>query len=258
MNHTLDSQRYESYTPEDHETWSKLIKKASLLHDGRISKEYLDNLNILQFDKNKIENLEDLSRRMYAASGWELLPVSGLILTQDFFYMLINKKYPITVSIRKPHEIDFSEQPDIFHDIYGHLPLLLNEKFMQFITTYSQIAIRYVDNEKAVEYLGRLYWYTYEMGLIKEDGDYKPYGAAIITSAGEIANSRKESVPKHHFDLDLVFRTPYNPFDLQKEYFIIDSFDDLCACLDEIESQIEKTMNAEQFSHIEAKQAVLE
>lgn len=232
------------YSAEDHETWAKLNQRVNLLHDGRVSKTFIDGCRNLDFDRQKIIRLEDLSNRMEAISGWTLIPVSGLIPTMDFFYMLTNKKYPITVSIRKPWEIDFSEQPDIFHDIYGHLPLLLNEKFMQFITTYSKTALDYVHNERAVEFLGRLYWYTYEMGLIAEDGVYKPYGAAIITSANEIRNSKDDRVPKHPYSIDQVFHTPYNPFDLQKEYFVINSFDDLCESMQDLEARIEENLAA--------------
>lgn len=242
MNKVLMTQNYEMYNQEDHETWTKLNERVNQLHDGRISRAFMESFQKLQFDQKKVVNIEELSQRMCAISGWTLIPVTGLIPTMDFFYMLIQKKYPITVYMRKPWEIDFSEQPDIFHDIYGHLPLLLNDKFIEFITAYSKVALRYAQNEKAVEFLGRLYWYTYEMGLIAEDGEFKPYGAAIITSAKEIENSKDEKIPKHAYDIEQVFHTPYNPFDLQKEYFVINSFDELCESTRDLEQKLRENL----------------
>jgi (S)-3,5-dihydroxyphenylglycine transaminase len=238
MEQNIVSQDYTMYKKEDHETWAILSQRQAALQDGGISAEYLKGCEKLQLDKTCIVKIHELSRRMEAISGWTLLPVTGLIPTKDFFYMLINKKYPVTVSIRRPEEIDFSEQPDIFHDVLGHLPLLTNEKFIRFLTAYSIIALKYVNNDRAIEFLGRLYWFTYEMGLIKEDGEYKPYGGAIITSSGEIENVRSGRTAKHAFDIDHIFRTPYNSFRLQNEYFVIDSFDDLFNSLGNLEAKL--------------------
>jgi (S)-3,5-dihydroxyphenylglycine transaminase len=239
-------QDYNSYRSEDHKTWSILSSRHQKLLDGKVSKEYLEGFKKLQLDSNQIVNIDELSDRLDAISGWTLIPVTGLIPTKDFFYMLINKKYPVTVSIRRPWEIDFSEQPDIYHDVFGHLPLLTNEKFIKFLTTYSIIALRYVNNDRAIDFLGRLYWYTYEMGILVEEGKYKPYGGAIITSAEEIANINDPAIPKYPFDLDQIFKTPYNPYRLQREYFTINSFDDLFESLENLESRlIEQLLLAE-------------
>ena len=231
-------QNYGLYESTDHDTWAVLSQRHEALQEANISKEYLNGFADLQLDKKKIVRINELSKRLEAISGWTLIPVTGLIPTRDFFYMLINKRYPVTVSIRRYSEIDFSEQPDIFHDVCGHLPLLTNEKFIRFLTAYSIIALKYVSNDRAIEFLGRLYWYTYEMGVIFEDGCYKPYGGAIITSAEEIANLNNPLVPKHRFDLNNIFKTPYNPYKLQNEYFVIDSFDDLFDSIEHLESRL--------------------
>lgn len=238
MENYLILQDYDMYLPEDHETWSILSGRQSNLHNQYVSREYLNGLEKLKLDKNRIIKIDEISDMLESISGWTLVPVTGLIPTRDFFYMLINKKYPITVPIRKPSEMDFSEQPDIFHDVYGHLPLLTNEKFIKFLTAYSIIALKYVNNDRAIDFLGRLYWFTYEMGLINENGEYKPYGGAIITSAGEMANIRKEEIPKYQFDLERIFKTPYDNFKLQKEYFVIDSFDDLFNSIERLETTL--------------------
>jgi monomeric phenylalanine-4-hydroxylase len=238
MNNTSVSQNWEKYGQEDHETWATLMKRQDKLHDGMVSKEYLKGIRDLRLDGSTIVKIDELSRRLESISGWTLVPVTGLIPTRDFFYMLINKKYPVTVYIRRPNEIEFSEQPDIFHDVCGHLPLLTNEKFVQFLTKYSIIALKYVNNDRAIDFLGRLYWYTYEMGIINEDGENKPYGGAIITSSEEIVNINRGEIPKYPFDLGRIFRTPYNPYKLQNEYFIIRSFDELFESLENLESKL--------------------
>ncbi|HSH67751.1 MAG TPA: aminotransferase class I/II-fold pyridoxal phosphate-dependent enzyme [Bacteroidia bacterium] len=232
------NQDYNAYSDEDQETWRMLCQRQSKLPKDKVSKEYLEGFNKLKVDKNRIEKIDELSKRLEAISGWTLVPVSGLLPTRDFFYMIINKRYPVTVSVRKPFEMDFSEQPDAFHDICGHMPLLTNAKFTKFLTAYSIIAMKYVNHDRAVDILGRLYWFTYEMGILNENGGFKPYGGAVITSAEEIANVQNAAIPKHTFDLDHIFRTEFSPFSLQKEYFVIDSFDDLFNCLENIESKL--------------------
>ncbi len=232
------SQDYDAYTAEDHLTWSKLNDRQMSLNYKKASIEYQKGFDILSLDSSKVIKIEELSDRLKKVSGWSLIPVSGLIPTRDFFFMLINKKYPITVPVRKLHELDFSEDPDIFHDIYGHIPLLTNERFYRFLTEFSIIALKYVENEKAVEFLGRLYWFTFEMGVIWESGEMKPYGGAIITSDSEITNVKNPDIPKHAFDISKILNTPYDNYKLQKEYFVIDSFDDLFDCLKDLEDYL--------------------
>lgn len=238
MSNYLINQEYEKYTQEDHQTWKMLCDRQRELPADKVSKEYLNGFYQLQIDKVNIIRIEEVSKRLESISGWTLVPVSGLLPARDFFYMIINKRYPVTVSVRKPHEIDFSEQPDIFHDICGHLPLLTNEKFIKYLTAYSIIAIKYVNHDRAVEFLARLYWFTYEMGIIYEDGENKPYGGAVITSAEEIANIQDPNIPKHPFDIDHIFRTEFTPYSIQKEYFFINSFDDLFNSLENLESKL--------------------
>src|SRR5690242_6568856 len=142
MESTVVFQDYDRYQREDHETWSALMSRQKKLHVGGVSQEYLDGYTGLELAENEIVRIEQVSRRLETISGWTLVPVTGLIPTKAFFFLLVNKKYPVTISIRKPAEIDFSEQPDIFHDVCGHLPLLTNEKFVKFLTAYSVIALK--------------------------------------------------------------------------------------------------------------------
>ncbi|HWK05368.1 MAG TPA: aminotransferase class I/II-fold pyridoxal phosphate-dependent enzyme [Puia sp.] len=240
MNNYLIQQVYDSYGAEAHETWRKLVKRHMEYNYKYASKEYKDGFKSLNLDKNKIVRIDELSETLGAISGWSLIPVNGLIPTRDFFFMIINKKYPVTVLIREPYEIDFSSQPDIFHDVFGHVPLLTSEKFYRFLTEFSTLALKYIDDELAVEELGRLYWYTYEMGVIYEDGELMSYGGAILTSNSEVRNVYNKEVPKLPFNVEEIFRTPYDPFQLQKKYFAIDNFDDLFNCMSKLQLKLEQ------------------
>jgi monomeric phenylalanine-4-hydroxylase len=237
-------QDYTIYNDLDQETWAALNRRHSGLDSECISAEYLVGLSRLELDTEKIIKIEDVSKMLEFISGWTLVPVKGLIPTKDFFSMLISKRYPVNINIRKMHELDFSEEPDIFHDVCGHLPLLTNERFVRFLTAYSNIAMKYLNNERAVEYLGRLYWFTYEMGVIREDGVFRAYGGALITSAEELSNVYNNSIPKHAFDLNRIFMTPYDPYKIQKEYFFIESFDDLFESLSVLEHKLAEHLTA--------------
>lgn len=238
MENYLVKQEYSKYTEEDHKIWRLLCERQSKLTNDKIAKEYVDGYNKLDIDKLKVIKIDEVSNLLEKISGWTLVPVSGLLPAKDFFEMIIGKKYPITISLRRPSELDFSEQPDIFHDICGHLPLLTNEKFVKFLTAYSALAYKYINEERLVDYFARLYWFTYEMGIINENGENKPYGAAIVTSSEEIANIQDPNIPKRPFDIDEIIFTEFTPYSIQKKYFVIDSFDDLFSCLEDLESKI--------------------
>lgn len=238
MDAYITQQFYENYSESDHETWRILCDRQNNLDQSKIAKVYLDGFKSLNIGNSKIPKIKDISDRLKEVSGWTLIPVTGLLKPKEFFLMLINKEYPVTVPIRKQHELDFSEQPDIFHDICGHLPLLTSEPFVKYLTKFSIIAIKYVKNERAIEFLGRLYWYTYEMGLIREEGQNKPYGGAVLTSSEEIKNIERKKEAIYKFDIEHIFKTKYNPFDLQNEYFFINSFEELFQSLGSIEEKL--------------------
>jgi monomeric phenylalanine-4-hydroxylase len=249
-------QDYTMYNEEDHNTWLVMCKRQNKLKEATVCKAYLKGFHDLKLDITRIVRIDETSKLLESITGWTLTPVNGLIPTRDFFYMLINQVYPITISIRKPWEIDFSEQPDIFHDVCGHLPLLTNPDFVKFLNAYSIVALKYAGNDRAIEALGQLYWFTYEMGIIVEDGDFKAYGGAIITSEGESLNLQNNDVPKYPFDLGKIFRTPYNPFKLQKEYFYINSFNQLFNSLDTIEATLAEYLQSFEISKINITEKV--
>lgn len=238
------AQDYNAYQDVDHETWLRLCRIHDRLDNTNVCQEYLDGYHKLKLNSKKIAHIDEVSRRLERISGWKLIPVNGLIPTKDFFYMLVKKIYPINVSIRPPDEFNFSEQPDIFHDIFGHLPLLTNEKFAKFLTDFSRIALKYVDDPKAIELLGCLYWYTFEIGIIKEGGENKAYGGAFITSIEEMENLNNKSIPKRLFSLEMIFGSSFNPYKLQDEYFVINSFQELFNVVEGLEENLLKHLKS--------------
>jgi len=233
-------QNYASYTNEDHQTWSLLFERQSRFILDEAAEEFKKGFKTLSIPSDKVVNIDELNRTLDRLCDWNVVGVTGLVPNELFFDMLQNKKFPVTVTMRKPHELAFSELPDIFHDVYGHVAMLLNETFSSFMVEYSRIALKYIDDVTTVEYFGRLYWFTLEMGLIQEKGKLRPYGGAILTSSGEIENINSPAVARHPFNLEQVIHTPYDNLKVQKEYFFIDSFQQLFDSLQDMDMLLEK------------------
>jgi phenylalanine-4-hydroxylase len=234
------SQDYNSYSPADHQTWSVLFEKQQERVATYAAAEFKKGFDLLSLDPTCIARLEQVNAVLMPVSGWSVIPASGLVSNKEFFFQLINKKFPITVKIRRPEELTFSELPDIFHDICGHVPMLMNNLFCEFMSEYSKIAINYLDDENAVTAFGRLYWFTLEMGLIREKEGLKPFGGAILTSSDEILNISHPDVPRHPFNLEQIIATPYDNLKLQKEYFYIESYEQLFDSLSGIRNVLGK------------------
>ncbi|MEZ2338443.1 aminotransferase class I/II-fold pyridoxal phosphate-dependent enzyme [Mucilaginibacter sp. RCC_168] len=234
MNFNEINQNYTTYTDADHETWGILFKRHVLSHK-KLSKEYVIGFQKLNLQPDRIANVEVINEQLKELSGWTLLPVIESISPRDFFLLISCKKYPVISTIRKRDEIDFSKHPDIFHDVCGQVPLLINEKFTKLLASFSIIALKYINNKKAIDLLSRLWEYTSKMGLILENKALKPYHGAIITSDQEIDFSRYKTIPKYKLALKNIFLQKKSTFKLQNECFVIESFDDLSNCLHSLE-----------------------
>lgn len=237
------SQDYLSYKKEDFDTWLTLYNRQNDIIYENSCEEYQSGLDLLRPDLDQIVNIKKLSVKLKEICGWSLIGVDGLLPNDVFFSLLNLKMFPTTVHVRSSEEIEFSRLPDIFHDIFGHVPLLTNKSFSEFIQKYGEIAIKYLDNDQALIYLGRLYWFTLETGLIKNNNDFKPYGGAILSSYSEIFNLKNNQIQIHSFDINKVMNTDYENLELQKEYFVIDSFEQLFNCVSEIENELIKLLN---------------
>ncbi|MCB2014940.1 MAG: phenylalanine 4-monooxygenase [Sphingobium sp.] len=220
-------QDWDSYTPADHAMWDRLFERQAKLLPGRAVPEFMDGLDILRMDRPGIPRFEELSERLMKATGWQVVAVPGLVPDDVFFDHLANRRFVAGRFIRKPEEIDYLQEPDVFHDVFGHVPMLAHPVFADYMEAYGRGGQR-ANGMGALTNLARLYWYTVEFGLIRYDEGLRIYGAGIVSSASESVFSLEDASPNRiGFDLMRVMRTDYRIDDFQQSYFVIDSFEDL-------------------------------
>lgn len=235
-------QIYSNYTAQDFEVWKTLYNRQLILLRPIVSKEYLSALKLVEFSEDKIPNFDEINQILQNTTGWNLEVVPNISAQKDFFIFLSQKKFTSTCWLRTMAQLDYLEEPDMFHDVFGHVPLLSNEAYVGFFKGISDIALKNIDNPKAIELLGRIYWFTIEFGLINEDGNVKIYGAGIISSKGETINCLNPHAKHIPFNIQTVFNTDYRTDIFQECYFVINSFEELYASLNEIEILLEKSL----------------
>jgi phenylalanine-4-hydroxylase len=226
-------QGWQNYTAQDHQTWATLFTRQNDVLKGQVCSEYLTGLKTLGISAEGVPDFEKMNQNLRKATGWEVVAVPGLIPSKPFFTMLSNRQFPAGNFIRKPEQLDYLEEPDIFHDVFGHIPLLTNSAYADYMQAYGCAGEAAIAN-KGVKFLARLNWYTIEFGLIRNDGETKIYGAGIVSSYGEARYALGDPSSNHlQFNLDRVLRTGYYIDDLQATYFVIDSFEKLFEeCID--------------------------
>ena len=222
-------QDWTSYTADEHAMWDKLFERQSRMLPGRVVDEFMDGLDILRMTKPGIPDFVELSDRLMQATGWQVVAVPGLVPDRVFFEHLANRRFVAGRFIRTPEQINYLQEPDIFHDVFGHVPLLANPVFADYMQAYGEGGLR-ADGMGSIDHLARLYWYTVEFGLIRQNDALKLYGAGIVSSYGESVFALDDPSPNRlGFDLKRLMRTKYRIDDYQQTYFVIDSFEDLLA-----------------------------
>lgn len=220
-------QDWDGYTAAEHAMWDRLFERQAHMLPDRVVPEFMSGLDVLRIDKRGIPNFAELSERLMRVTGWQVVAVPGLVPDRVFFEHLANRRFVAGRFIRTPDQIDYLQEPDIFHDVFGHVPLLANPVFADYMQAYGEGGLR-ADGMGAIERLSRLYWYTVEFGLIRQNGGLKLYGSGIVSSFGESIFALDDASPNRlGFDLRRVMRTPYRIDDFQQTYFVIDSFEDL-------------------------------
>jgi phenylalanine-4-hydroxylase len=226
--HTID-QDWAAYTPEEHDRWDRLYARMAGLLPGRACAEFLAGLDRLTLSERGIPEMERLSDRLEAITGWRVVAVAGLVPDTVFFDHLANCRFPAGAFLRSEAEFDYIEEPDVFHDIFGHVPLLSHPPYAEFMAAYGQAGARAMAMG-ALPALARLYWYTIEFGLIREAGALRLFGAGIMSSPKETLFALDDPSPNRiGFELRRVMATAYRIDDYQQSYFVIDSFEDLLA-----------------------------
>ncbi|MCS6987295.1 MAG: phenylalanine 4-monooxygenase [Sphingomonadaceae bacterium] len=219
-------QRWDAYTPQHHARWRFLYDRQLRLLSGRAVPEFLEGVRLLDMGEG-VPDFARLSERLAKRTGWHVVAVPGLVPEDVFFHHLAHRRFPAGTFLRGPHELDYLEAPDVFHDVFGHVPLLTHPVFADYLQAYGQGGLRSI-RFGALDKLARLYWYTVEFGLIATPEGLRIYGAGILSSAGESRYALESPIPRRlAFDLERVMRTPYRIDSFQDLYFVIASFDDL-------------------------------
>lgn len=220
-------QDWHTYTAAEHAAWDRLFDRQTALLPDRAAPEFMEGLAVLRMGKPGIPRFEELSDRLFALAGWEVVAVPGLIPDEVFFAHLANRRFVAGNFIRRPDQLDYLQEPDVFHDVFGHVPLLTNPVFADYMQAYGEGGLRAAKLGRITN-LARLYWYTVEFGLVRQPHGLRIFGAGIVSSHGESRFALDAPSPNRlRFNLSRVMRTEYRIDDFQQTYFIIDSFEDL-------------------------------
>jgi phenylalanine-4-hydroxylase len=223
---TID-QGWQHYTPQEHAVWSTLFERQSRLLPGRACDEFIRGMQDLPIGSDRIPDFEQMSKVLRRKTGWEVVAVPGLVPDEVFFEHLAHRRFPAGQFIRQPHELDYLEEPDVFHDVFGHVPMLMNPVIADYIQAYGQGGLR-AQSLGVLDKLARVYWYTVEFGLVQQADGLRIYGAGIVSSFTETRFSVEDASPNRlRFDLARVMRTRYRIDDFQESYFVISHLDEL-------------------------------
>ena len=223
-------QRWERYSAAEHAIWRTLFERQVRVLPGRACREFLDGLERLKLVPDHIPDFERLSEQLSRLTGWRVIAVPSLVPDNIFFDHLANRRFPAGQFIRKPEQLDYIEEPDVFHDVFGHVPMLAHPVFADYMQAYGKGGQRALAQFGALKNLARLYWYTVEFGLIESREGLRIYGSGIVSSSAESVYAVESPSPNRiGFELERVMRTDYRIDDFQESYFVISSFEELFA-----------------------------
>jgi len=237
-------QVYSNYTAEDFRVWKTLFERQMKLLKPVVSETYLAALEEVNFSAHRIPDFKEVNNILEPLTGWGLHVVPNISPQNEFFQFLSRKKFTATCWLRTMEQLDYIEEPDMFHDVFAHVPLLSKKAYCNFFKGISDIALEHINEPLAIELLGRIYWFTIEFGLKNENGNLKIYGAGIISSSGETKHCLGGHCKKTDFDVKSIMNTPFRTDLLQEQYFVIDSFEQLYNSLPEIKSVLETELLA--------------
>ena len=221
------AQNYDAYTADEQAIWRTLYQRQMGLMADHAAPEFIAGLRLLGADAGRIPRLDEASERLQRLTGFEVIGVPGLIPESDFFAHLAERRFPVTVWMRRRDELDYLVEPDLFHDFFGHVPLLAHTVFANFIQAYGALGAR-AKTPAQLKMLARLYWYTVEFGLVATPRGLRAYGAGILSSSGETVYATRATGPARiGFDLQRVLRTNYLIDSYQKTYFVLDDIEQL-------------------------------
>lgn len=235
--HSNPTQEWDLYTADDHEAWSRLFRRRidHLVDCG--SRVFLDGAEIIGLNARRVPDLRDVNRVLIERTGWSAVPVAGFIPADRFFASIAERRFPTTITVRPLNSLDYVSAPDIFHDVFGHVPLHAHPVFANFLQRFGAVAAL-AKTDADVERMARLFWFTVEFGLVKEDGQTKVYGSGLISSQGDCENALGPNCERRPFDLDDVFAQPFEIDRLQDVLFVVEDFDQLFRAVEEAERRL--------------------
>lgn len=227
-------QDYAAYTEEQHNVWAELVGRIYPELEKHAARAYLEGFDIIGLQPDRLPKLAAISARLAPRTGWSSTPVSGFLPAPAFFEMLANRLFPTTTWLRSRESLEYTPEPDIFHDVFGHVPMHAHAVFADFLERYGRVCAS-VEDAGVLEKLGRLFWYTVEFGLIREEGEIKVYGSGLISSNGERRNVMSGNCAVHDFSLEEVLNTPVKVDELHKLLFAVNSFEQIYEAMHEAE-----------------------
>lgn len=230
-------QRWAEYTLENHNVWGILFDRRMRHLEDVGSRVFLDGADLIGLRGDRVPNLVDVNARLAPRTGWSAVAVTGFIPARDFFRSIAKQRFPTTVIVRPREQLDYLPEPDIFHDVFGHVPLHAHPVFAQFLQRFGELAAS-ATNDEDVTRMARLFWFTVEFGLVREDGRTKVYGSGLISSHGDCENALGPKCDVRPFSLDAVWNQPFEIDHFQDVLFEIESFDQLFEAVEEASGRL--------------------
>ena len=234
----LIAQDYATYLPDQHAQWSELVQRRMAQLEQCACHEYLEGWHALGLEQTRIPHLAEVDKLLQKRTGWHVQPVSGFMPARAFFEMLAARQFPTTTWLRSRQSMDYTPEPDILHDALGHLPMFAEQSFADAVAEYGRICYS-MENEEKLERMGRLYWYTFEFGLIRQNGAVKVYGSGVASSQAECTNVLNGGCEIVDFSVDRVLNTTVKVDEVHKRLFAINSFAEIMPAVLEAKQIVE-------------------
>jgi phenylalanine-4-hydroxylase len=233
------TQDYSRYTAEDHEVWATLCARRMAVLPQTGSSAFLHGLELLKMDLQHVPRLDDINAFLAPLTGFRAVAVDGYLPPREFFACLAERKFPTTITVRPKEQLDYLPEPDIFHDVFGHVPLHTEAYLADFLQRFGQAGLA-AETEEELTGLSRLFWFTVEFGLIREGGEVRLFGSGLMSSVGESAHALTDAVEKRDFDLQAVMAQPFEIDHYQPLLFVIESFEQLYHAMDACARKLER------------------
>lgn len=234
----LIQQDWQAYTPEQHAVWAELVRRRMPQLQEHACEEYLDGFHQIGLREDAIPNLAEVNKRLGSRTGWNATPVSGFLPPDAFFEMLAARQFPTTTWLRKRESLEYTPEPDIFHDVFGHVPMHAHPVFADFLQQYGRVCASLMHDKDKLERMGRLFWFTVEFGVIRQKGAIKLYGSGLISSHGESTHVIHNGPEIRDFNLDQVLNQQFLVSEMQKVLYAVESFDQIYEAAKEAERRL--------------------